>query len=60
LREGNFRDAGFGGVRQTLDVQTEQVTRETCAQAKNQNIRGLKACSDILTSEEINKSRVCK
>ena len=29
LREGNFREAGFGGVRQTLDVETEQVTTES-------------------------------
>ena len=25
-REGDFRDAGFGGVRQTIQVETEQVT----------------------------------
>lgn len=26
LREGNFREAGFGGIRQTLDVETEQIS----------------------------------
>jgi competence protein ComEC len=26
MREGNLREAGFGGVRQTLDLQTEQIT----------------------------------
>ena len=29
LREGNFREAGFGGLRQTLDVQTEQISTES-------------------------------
>ncbi len=26
VREGNFRSPGFGGVRQSLDVETEQIT----------------------------------
>jgi hypothetical protein len=29
IREGNFREAGLGGLRQTLDVENEQVATDS-------------------------------